>query len=77
MFWISYSFDRRSSELLDTDCEHFVAPNSVVGLTTVVYPSGSMTEQLPTTQVAHTPPPPSGRRPDGGGGVKGKRGDVL
>jgi hypothetical protein len=47
---ISYWPDRCSRELLETVFEQFVAPNSVLGLTTVVYPSGSMTEQLPTTQ---------------------------
>ncbi|MFN7876979.1 MAG: hypothetical protein ACK5PB_16785 [Pirellula sp.] len=36
-------------------------------LTTWVYPSGSVTGKLPTTQVTR-PPPPSDRRPDGGGG---------
>ena len=30
MFWISYSSDRCSSELLETDFEQFVAPNSVI-----------------------------------------------
>ncbi len=30
MFWISYCPDRCSSEPLETDFEHFVAPNSVV-----------------------------------------------
>ena len=30
MFWFSYCSDRRSSELLETVFEHFVAPNLVV-----------------------------------------------
>jgi hypothetical protein len=31
VFWISYFSDRRSSKQLDTDFEHFVAPNKVIG----------------------------------------------
>jgi len=30
VFWISYRSDRCPDELLETDFEHFVAPNSVI-----------------------------------------------